>query len=419
MLLERFLRVFSSLKLAVVCLAFAVVLVFVGTMAQVTLGLYEVQARYFQSFFVFWNLPGTGVRIPVFPGGYLIGGVLLLNLIVAYATRIGFRRVHTGLLLIHAGLVLLLLGQLWTDLSQRESVVRLAEGETKSYSESQRLTELAVLSPADAGHDQVVAFPQSRLNPGAELRHSQLPFTIKVQKFWANSAPLRGQTNAPPLATQGIGQREQFVERPPVTTLDTRDVPTAVIEIAGAQGSLGTWLVSDWLLEPQAFEYAGKTYQLALRLARYYKPFAITLLEARHDKYMGTEIPRNFSSRVRVRHETTGEDREVLIYMNNPLRYGGFTFYQYQMAADEAARRRMQRATSTLQVVQNPGWRVPYVACVLVGLGLLLQFGMHLTKFVARRREAVAAPGPAQRPPGENGRKPRPKSVAVTTSAAP
>ena len=71
MLLDRFLRCFGSLKLAVACLGCAVVLVFVGTMAQVELGLYEVQARYFQSFFVFWNLPGTGVRIPVRPGATL------------------------------------------------------------------------------------------------------------------------------------------------------------------------------------------------------------------------------------------------------------------------------------------------------------------------------------------------------------
>ena len=87
--LDRLIRLFSSLKLTVVCLALATVLVFVGTLAQVTLGLYEVQARYFQSFFVFWNLPGTGIRIPVFPGGYLIGGVLLVNLAVAYTVRLG------------------------------------------------------------------------------------------------------------------------------------------------------------------------------------------------------------------------------------------------------------------------------------------------------------------------------------------
>ncbi len=414
MLLDRFVRFFASLKLAVACLGCAVVLVFVGTMAQVELGLYEVQARYFQSFFVFWNLPGTGVRIPVFPGGYLIGGLLLLNLIVAYSVRFGFKRINTGLLLIHAGLVLLLLGQLWTDLSQRESVMQLAEGQTKNYSESQRVTELAITDPSSPDKDRVIAIPESMLEKGAAIRAPELPFTIQVRDFWVNSAPVRGQTNGTASVTQGIGVKEQFVPRPPVTTTDSRNVPTALVELTGPQGSLGTWLVSDWLLEPQPVEAAGKKYELSLRLARYYKPFAITLLEARHDKYMGTDIPRNFSSKVRVRRPETGEDREVLIFMNNPLRYGGFTFYQYQMAADEAARRQLQRATSTLQVVQNPGWLIPYIACILVAVGLLLQFGTHLVGFVRARRRA-AAPTP-QRAPSIPATRHRGKSRPVSSA---
>ena len=400
MIVNPLVRFFSSLRLTVVCLALATVLVFVGTMAQVEQGLYAVQARYFQSFFVFWELPGTGLRIPVFPGGYLIGGVLIINLLVAYGVRFGLKRVRPGLILIHVGLVFLLLGQLWTDLSQQESVMQLAEGQTKSYSESQRRTELAIIDPSHADHDHVVAIPESHLRTGAEIRHPQLPFAIKVLRFWANSAPIRGHTNT---------VADPFAERPPVTTTDSRNVPAAQIELIGTQGSLGKRWVSEWFMEPETLEHDGKRYQLALRLARYYKPFAITLLEARHDKYKGTEIPRNFSSRVRLRPAGTAEDRETLIYMNNPLRYGGFTFYQYQMAADEALRRQGQRATSTLQVVRNPGWLVPYIACILVGLGLTWQFTAHLLGFVHQRTRAAAPPAPTAPalPPDRRARRPR------------
>ncbi len=392
MILDRLLRFFGSLRLTVACLALATVLVFIGTLAQVQVGLYEAQARYFQSFFVYWQLPGTGLRVPVFPGGYLIGGVLLINLFVAYFSRLTNRRVNFGLLLIHFGLAALLLGQLWTDLAQRESVVRLAEGETKSYSESLRRTELAIIDPSPADHDRVVAIPDSRLRPGATLTHPELPFAIRVHQFWVNSAPVRGATNATAQVTQGAGLEARFVPRPPVTTTDERNVPSAIIELLGRNGSLGTWLVSDWLIAPQSVEVDGRTYLLALRLARYYKPFSLTLLEARHDKYKGTEIPRNFSSRVRVRQPATGDDREVLIYMNNPLRYGGFTFYQYQMAADEAVRLRGQKPTSTLQVVQNPGWLTPYVASTLISVGLTWQFLGHLFLFLRNRRTRSAAP---------------------------
>lgn len=405
MIVKALVRLFSSLRLTVVCLALAAVLVFVGTMAQVEQGLYAVQAKYFQSFFVFWELPGTGLRIPVFPGGYLIGGVLVINLLVAYGVRFGLKRLRPGLILIHSGLVLLLLGQLWTDLSQQESVMQLAEGQTKSYSESQRRTELAIIDPSHSDHDHVVAIPEAHLRTGAEMRHPQLPFAIKVLRFWANSAPIRGHTNT---------VADPFAERPPVTTTDSRNVPAAQIELIGTQGSLGKRWVSEWFMEPETLEHDGKRYQLALRLARYYKPFAITLLEARHDKYKGTEIPRNFSSRVRLRPAGTTEDRETLIYMNNPLRYGGFTFYQYQMAADEALRRQGQRATSTLQVVRNPGWLVPYIACILVGLGLTWQFTTHLLGFV--RQRSRRAPSPAASSPAlpTERRARRPRELAPT-----
>jgi hypothetical protein len=87
---------------------------------------------------------------------------------------------------------------------------------------------------------------------------------------------------------------------------------------------------------------------------------------------------------VRVRSADGQDDREVLIYMNNPLRYSGLTFYQYQM--DSA------NSTSVLQVVRNPGWLVPYIACALMTLGLIIQFGIHLSGFAKRRARTVAVP---------------------------
>jgi hypothetical protein len=39
-------------------------------------------------------------------------------------------------------------------------------------------------------------------------------------------------------------------------------------------------------------------------------------------------------------------------------------------------------------VVRNPSWITPYVGCILVGVGLLVQFLIHLTKFIARRKPA-------------------------------
>jgi len=66
------LRILSSLRLTVICLGLGMLLVFLGTLAQVHLGIHEAQQRYFQSFFVWWPPEGHGFRIPIFPGGHLI-----------------------------------------------------------------------------------------------------------------------------------------------------------------------------------------------------------------------------------------------------------------------------------------------------------------------------------------------------------
>ena len=124
---------------------------------------------------------------------------------------------------------------------------------------------------------------------------------------------------------------------------------------------------------------------MAQRFTRYYKPFSLELLKFSHDLYKGTDTPKNFSSRVHINNPNTGENREVLIYMNNPLRVSGETYYQAGFAPDND--KRVNKVT-ILQVVRNPGWLTPYFSCVLVALGLIVQFMSHLIGFARKRRTA-------------------------------
>src|SRR5690349_20002509 len=106
------LRLLASLRLTVVCLGLAMLLVFLGTLAQVHFGIHEVQARYFQSLLIFCSPPGARWKIPILPGGYVLGTVLLVNLIAAHASRFQFSKKKIGIMLLHFGVILLLLGQL-------------------------------------------------------------------------------------------------------------------------------------------------------------------------------------------------------------------------------------------------------------------------------------------------------------------
>jgi hypothetical protein len=180
--------------------------------------------------------------------------------------------------------------------------------------------------------------------------------------------------------------------------MDDENRPTALLEVVSNGNSLGDWTASYWLAktplaeelqaefggmlnmsltDPQKFQVAGHTYEMALRPKRYPKPYSITLLEFKHDVYPGTDVPSNFSSKIHLHDPTRGEDRDVLIRMNTPLRYAGETFYQASFEEGDMV--------SILQVVRNPAAITPYVACILVATGLVTQFLMHLIGFIRRR----------------------------------
>ncbi|MEO6995716.1 MAG: cytochrome c biogenesis protein CcsA [Lacunisphaera sp.] len=366
-----------SLKLTVALILFSIILILVATLDQVNLGIWVVQAKYFNTFIVFW--PVGNFSFAVFPGGYTLGGLLLINLVAAHVYRFKFTWRKLGIWLVHAGLVLLLVGQLLTGLWQDEYQMRLDQGETKNFSESYRNVELAITDTTDPKFDNVVAIPESPLVRKETVQHPKLPFRVVVRSYLPN-ATLRETTGAIPegsAATQGVGPQIIATLQPLTYKQDERNIPSAYVELAGPEGTLGTWLVSP-LLEPQHFEFAGRTWKIALRYARHYQPYALTLMRFSHDRYAGTDIPKNFSSRLRLTTPDGRNDREVLIYMNNPLRYAGLTFYQAGFTNNDQ--------TTVLQVVRNPSWLIPYVACALMTLGLIWQFGLHLIGFVGKRR---------------------------------
>ena len=421
MLLDRIAKFLSSLKLTVVLLAFAIILVWVGTVAQADEGLYQAQTRYFKS----WVVIGAnmfGHHIPLLlPGGYLLGTTLLVNLLAAHISRFQFTWKKLGIHVAHGGIILLLVGQLITDIFSRETQLQFSEGETKSYAESPSNYELVFVTSADSKNNQEIAVPARMLAQGSVITEPQLPFSIRVKSYYHNSdaefrAPMR--QNGPPMTTNGVGANFDFVYQPDTKRMDVRNVPTAMVEIVGPNGSLGDWVVSDWINDPQmigvlwktyadqvgpemaesivrrigqpqSVQVNGKTFEFLLRPQRVYLPFSLTLVKATHSVYPGTDIPKDFRSRVRLQNPQTHEDRETEIFMNSPLRYAGLTFYQYQMDAGEMVRQEGRVASSVLQVVRNPSWLTPYIGCGLVAAGLVIQFMSHLIKFLSRRKPAA------------------------------
>jgi len=329
------------------------------------------------------RLDNSGIRILwQLVKGTAAGVVLLAGCVMVFRKR-------AGIVLLHGGIALLMLSELLTGMSAEESRMSILEGATVNFSDDIRTTELAVIDRSNPDEDKVTVVPASLLtaNVGGDeaIDHSDLPFKVQVHRWMQNSQLRDPKPDESNPATAGIGERQIAEPAAAATGVGDNaqkvDFPAAYVELISKKDgkSLGTYLASQWLVE-QPVEVDGRTYEVALRFKRNYHPFSLKLKDFNFDRYTGTNTAKNFSSLVDFKDSRHNIDREVLIWMNNPLRYSGTTFYQSSF--DETTER-----GTVLQVVTNPSWMTPYVACMLVATGMIAHFGTMLTRFLRRRAD--------------------------------
>jgi hypothetical protein len=370
---------FKSFQLTIVLLALLMCLVVLCTLAQVEMGTAGAVNAYMRSFIVWRQFSALPFPIPVFPGGALVGLLLTINLILK-TLDIKLIWSRAGMWLIHAGLVVLFAGEFVAGMMQVDTNMSIEVGQTVNYVQSYKNMELAVIDVTDPSWDEVYSVPDTLLARGGAVAIPGTPITLNVKRYFPNAELSSLPPGAPPsMATAGVGTGVAIVERPVVSADNEMNQASAFVEPVAAGRSYGTWLASVALGAPQSFIHEGRTYLLSMRLRREYLPYAFTLKQFRHDVYPGTDIPKNFSSLVQVVNPSQRESREVLIYMNQPLRYAGKTFYQASFGKNDTL--------SILSVVENPGWLLPYVSCVLVSIGLLVHFAIVLRRSLKRRQD--------------------------------
>ena len=579
-------NLFTSLWLTVALLSLSLIIIFLGTLAQEPMGLNIAVERFFKSWFVDqvaleaaikktvqlfgMNVtPVTPERIlgdpglPVFPGGYLVGMLLLVNLLAAYYQRFEWSAKKAGVYMSHLGIFTLLVGQIVTDILQEESFVDMERGDRRDYSVSFDENELVFMLPVEGGSNRVVSVPEKMLRAGERITHPELNgLTLEVEKFWVNAKPMtadqlvkldgkeqarfqeetvdqvfeimtsritameehlrdnpdsaqrseltrlkgrffemrsgkvelrvladmlalvgememdlyglkdnnerlvfnsqavrnillkvrsyedqitisslfsqatKGQlagctlsefeNNATDFMVKikgfpgGAGgnilkNSEKFVDRikgraklcyagtdqgqlgqffrfiqplQPAFDQNDRNLPAALLKVTNGKGKSGKYLFtcsSDYQQTVNLDAEQGERGKAIFRPKRHYMGFNLTLVDLKWEKYQGTEIPKNFQSRVQV--DDGSEIRSVDIYMNNPLRQGGQTFYQFQMNQDQLG----ATVQTVLQVVKNPNWITAYIGCVIVTVGLLYQFLYHLVGFARKRKKEARA----------------------------
>ncbi len=314
-----------------------------------------------------------------------------VSLVLLAGCVLVFRK-RAGIVLLHAGVGLMIANELVVYSLHSEGIMRIAEGETTNFTEDIRTTELAVIDPADKTEDEVTVIPKrlllDSLSDKKSIDSEYLPCDVEVLAYYPNSKIRAAGPHEPNQATAGVGRKTIAEELRPTSGVENSkevDIPSAYVRLLDKQSgkALGDYLVS-MELGPDTVELGGKKYELSFRFKRNYKPYSIKLLDVRKDDYVGTDTPRNYSSDITLIYPNHKGERKVPIWMNNPLRYAGETFYQsgYHKIGN--------RELTTLQVVKNTGWMIPYLGCMIVVVGMVVQFGMTLLRFV-KQRENVAS----------------------------
>lgn len=320
------------------------------------------------------------------------GLVLLVGCMLLFDKR-------AGIVLLHAGVLLLMLNEINVASQHIETQMTINEGQTSNFTQDTRTVELAVIDRSGEDNDTEIVIPKEMLKRSAKneqkISDPRLPFDLKVVDFQQNSQIEKATGDEKNPATKGQGLHVISKSIAPTTGTDSGgrvDETSIYVELfkKGTDESMGVYLFPLLFGLQDLFdkvEVGDKKFDIALRFKRYYKSYKITLNDIQKNDYVGTNTPRDYSSYVKLVDKSRNVDREVRIWMNNPLRFAGETFYQSGYDSGIVKGRKIRPESTTLQVVSNEGWMIPYVSCMVVLVGMLAQFAITLLRFLTRWSE--------------------------------
>ncbi|MCA9316141.1 MAG: cytochrome c biogenesis protein ResB [Planctomycetes bacterium] len=408
------LALFSSYLLAVVVLLLLLLLTYLGTLAQQSDNLYNVQQRYFDSLFFVEDLGGLPVPLP---GAYLLLAILFVNLVVGGLARMKYTWSRAGIVVTHVGMAVLLVGSFvefqvstkgYLALYEQEEFQDVNEngvwdpgepfddvdgngqwtpGEAGSMYLSHYDWDLT-LTPARSGRRTQVVLPFDELVRAADgpvrFEGGGLPFPVEVWG-WAPNARVE---RTPPRATYGVdGLVLRAVPEHPEKKEHNR--PGCYVRLyppGSAPIELIAWSAAQ---VPFRAQTADGGWDVALDKRGWVLPFQVRLDRFVRRMYPGTNMPKEYSSHITKIEHDVPEGRHIT--MNEPLRHKGYILYQSSYSTETLPKTGRERNISVFAVVENPADRIPWFAVGLIFLGLLYHFGFRLVRYLgaeARRRHA-------------------------------
>ena len=355
LLVKQCIKILKTPKVFVFTIIWMMILIVLGTLAQKDMGLFAVQEKYFSSWvFWIWYFP--------MPGGRLTMIIILINLSFFFFKKSLWKIEKLGIIILHMGGILLLIGGGLTAMFSSEGNMIIDEGSQTNYVEDYQYMELAVINTSDKDIDTYTIFDNPLLKRNKTLAHNNIEFEIAVINYIDNCKPIR---RTKPAGVQYRGMMKNFMisELAPLKE-ENMNRPGIIFQLSNT-GTIQDGIYGLFLGQtiPQKITVGNQEYVIVFRRQRTYLPFSIELLDFKKIMHPGTGIAKSYSSNVNLIEN--GISKRILIKMNEPLRHRGYTFYQASFIESSDGE------TTVLAVVQNYGRLFPYISSIIMCIGLL------------------------------------------------
>ena len=348
---------FTALRLArtdilLWTLPLLMILLIIGTIAQKYIGLQTSLALYFGTFIAFIG------PVP-FPGGLTLITILFINMLMKFLMFSEWSLKKSGTILTHFGVLILIIGGGITAATEKDGYTLIKEGETTNIISDYHDRVLRVRENGKP----VLEIPHQEIAEGQSIEIPNTKTSINIDQYCFHcSIQLRPETES--AGWHKPANKMKLVDAKPLLS-DEENLTGIEFEIRGADKSQnGKYLTFDKFPKPPTLSINNKSYQIEIGRAERALPFTVTLTKFTQNLHPGTMMAKDYASDIIV-HDGDKE-WNTRIEMNEPLRHKGYTLYQssFDLSGD--------KPFTVLNVVENKGQFFPYLATIIMTLGLIL-----------------------------------------------
>lgn len=344
-------------------LPWLMILLIIGTITQRYIGLYESVQTYFSSFIFWWGV------LPL-PGGLLTIAIITTALSFKFLFYSKWNFKHSGIILSHLGVLILLYGGLITSVTNKEGFMIIPEGDVVSNFSSYRNRVLNV----EPSQDKKIAIPFETLKVGKEIKLDDI--TIKIDELCDNCSA-QAPTGGDDKVLQGLAENMELVSVPSEIEAE-RNLSGITLSLTQSsnESEIGTYILLEDIPKNPEFKTEKQTIKLSLGREKSPLGFSVKLIDFQKTDYPGTNKAKEYQSDLIIYDKNA--EWPVKISMNKPFRYKGYSFYQSSFVENP------ELEATVLSVVKNSGRAFPYISSLIIFLGLLIHL---IIRLISKNRE--------------------------------